>query len=76
MDPKSMEKAMLKNMVKKTGKTIEEWVGIVNEQNFIVKPYIRFKGKTGEQATMFIKDPNDNILEFKSFKNDTSIFKK
>ncbi len=35
MDPKSMEKAMLKNMVKKTGKTIEEWVGIVNEQNFI-----------------------------------------
>jgi len=34
MDPKSMEKAMLKNMLKKTGKTIEEWVGIVNEQNF------------------------------------------
>jgi len=49
---------------------------IQSKINFIVKPYIRFKGKTGEQATMFIKDPNDNILEFKSFKSDTSIFKK
>ena len=35
MDPKSMEKAMLKNMVEKTGKTLEEWIGIVNEQNFV-----------------------------------------
>ena len=42
-----------------------------------IDPYLfRFKGKNGEQATMFIKDPNDNILEFKSFKSDTSIFKK
>ena len=35
MDPKSMEKAMLKNMIEKTGKSINEWVSIVNEQNFI-----------------------------------------
>jgi len=34
MDPKSMEQAMLKNMVEKTGKSIEEWISIVNEQNF------------------------------------------
>lgn len=38
-----MEKAMLKNMVKKTGKTIEEWIGIVNEQNFVEnKDIVRF----------------------------------
>ena len=41
---------------------------------FIVKPYLRFKGKIGEQATMFIKDPSDNYIEFKSFKNDNYIF--
>ena len=41
---------------------------------FILEPQIRFKGKTGEQATFFIKDPSENFLEFKSFKNDTSIF--
>ena len=35
MDPQSMEKAMLKNMVEKTGKPLEKWVGIVNEQNFV-----------------------------------------
>ena len=48
------------------------------EQNleFVVNPYIRFKGKTGEQATMFIKDPSNNVLEFKSFKNTESIFSK
>ena len=35
MDPKSMEKAMLKNMIKKTRKSINEWIGIVNEQKFV-----------------------------------------
>jgi len=34
MDPKSMEKSMLKNMIEKTGKSIEEWICIVNEQGF------------------------------------------
>ena len=46
------------------------------KMNFIVEPHIRFKGKSGEQATMFIKDPSENILEFKSFKNFNSIFEK
>ena len=44
--------------------------------DFIVSPYVRFKGKKGEQATMFIKDPSENVLEFKSFKNFESIFAK
>ena len=34
MNPKSMEKAMLKNMIEKTGKPIEKWISIVNKQNF------------------------------------------
>ena len=37
---------------------------------FVVEPYIRFKGQKGEQATMFIKDPSDNYIEFKAFNND------
>ena len=43
---------------------------------FIIKPHIRFKGEIGEQGTMFIEDPSNNILEFKSFKTDELIFKK
>ena len=35
MNPKSMEDAMLKNMIEKTGKPIEEWISMVNEQKFV-----------------------------------------
>lgn len=42
--------------------------------DFVVEPYIRFKGETGEQATMFFLDPSGNALEFKSFKDPSQIF--
>ena len=35
MDPLSMEKAMIKNMIEKTGKPIEEWIKIVKEKDFL-----------------------------------------
>lgn len=41
---------------------------------FIVKPQLRYKGKTGEQLTMFVLDFSSNPLEFKSFSNDDEIF--
>ena len=44
--------------------------------DFIIEPYIRFKGEKGEQATMFFSDPEGNALEFKSFKNISQIFAK
>ena len=34
MNPKEMEKAMMKNMVKKTGKPIENWLKIVSNKKF------------------------------------------
>ncbi|WP_452596959.1 VOC family protein [Pontimicrobium sp. MEBiC01747] len=43
---------------------------------FIIKPYIRFKGLVGEQATMFFKDPSGNALEFKAFKDIDQLFAK
>lgn len=43
---------------------------------FIIEPYIRFEGQTGEQATMFFKDPAGNALEFKAFKNIDQLFAK
>jgi len=44
--------------------------------NFVIEPYIRFQGKTGEQATMFFRDPSGNALEFKAFKNIDQLFAK
>jgi extradiol dioxygenase family protein len=42
--------------------------------DFIIKPYIRFKGLPGEQATMFLLDPSGNALEFKAFGDQSKIF--
>ena len=49
---------------------------IRNKVEFIIKPYVRFKGEKGEQKTMFFKDPSGNALEFKSFKNIDQLFEK
>lgn len=40
---------------------------IANRVSFEIEPYIRFKGKAGEQGTYFIYDPSGNALEFKYF---------
>ncbi len=41
---------------------------------FVIEPYVRFKGETGEQATMFFLDPSGNALEFKSFKDPDQLY--
>jgi extradiol dioxygenase family protein len=41
---------------------------------FIIEPTIRFKGKVGEQATLFFYDPENNALEFKAFKDMSQLF--
>jgi extradiol dioxygenase family protein len=43
---------------------------------FVIEPHIRFKGQVGEQATMFFLDPSGNALEFKAFKDMSSLFAK
>jgi len=42
--------------------------------DFIVKPYARYQGQTGEQMTMFALDLSGNPIEFKAFKNQDEIF--
>lgn len=45
-----------------------------NNTEFVIEPTIRFKGKVGEQATMFFNDPEGNALEFKAFKDMSQLF--
>lgn len=47
---------------------------IKNGTQFIIEPTIRFKGKPGEQATLFFKDPEGNALEFKAFRDIGQLF--
>ena len=41
---------------------------------FVIEPYVRFAGETGEQWTMFFHDPAGNALEFKAFADESQIF--
>lgn len=43
---------------------------------FVIEPYVRFKGEVGEQATMFFLDPSGNALEFKAFADLSQLFAK
>jgi extradiol dioxygenase family protein len=41
---------------------------------FVIEPYVRFRGEPGEQATMFFRDPSGNHLEVKAFRQMSSLF--
>lgn len=58
--------------------TFQEFAKLLKTKGiaFIIEPYIRFEGQVGEQATMFFKDPSDNALEFKAFKDISQLFAK
>jgi extradiol dioxygenase family protein len=61
--------------------TMDQWHALAERlkqagTHFVIEPYIRFKGETGEQATMFFLDPAGNALEFKAFADRSQIFVK
>ena len=43
---------------------------------FLVAPRVRFRGEPGEQATLFIRDPSGNALEFKAFRDAGDLFRR
>ncbi len=48
----------------------------VNEAKVLLKPFVRFEGRAPEQETMFLCDPFDNIIEFKTMRNPESLWDK
>jgi len=59
--------------------TMPEWQALATRlraagTRFVIEPHVRFKGQVGEQATMFLRDPSGNALEFKAFADDAKIF--
>lgn len=42
--------------------------------DFLIEPTVRFRGQPGEQATLFIRDPSGNALEFKAFADAGRVF--
>ena len=59
--------------------TMERWRALAErlreaDVEFVLQPQVRFAGKPGEQATMFLRDPSGNALEFKAFADDAQLF--
>ena len=58
---------------------MDEWEALAERlqtagTDFVIEPTIRFKGEPGEQATMFLRDPAGNALEFKAMANPKNLF--
>ena len=49
---------------------------LTGKVDFIIEPYVRFAGESGEQATMFFSDPSGNAIELKAFANLSHLFEK
>ena len=59
--------------------TLADWRALADRLqargvDFLIKPQTRFVGEAGEQATLFIRDPSGNALEFKAFADDAQVF--
>ena len=59
--------------------TMADWQALADRLvaagvDFVIQPTIRFRGKPGEQATMFFRDPSGNALEMKAFADDAMLF--
>ena len=58
---------------------MEEWRALADRlqaagTDFVIEPTIRFAGQPGEQATMFLRDPAGNALEFKAIADIGQLF--
>ena len=58
---------------------MEEWKALAERLDaagvdFVIAPTIRFEGQPGEQATMFLRDPAGNALEFKAMADPANLF--
>ena len=61
--------------------TIEEWQALADRlaaagTRFVIAPTVRFRGRPGEQATMFFRDPSGNALELKAMADPAALFAK
>lgn len=59
---------------------MEDWQALADRLEassgveWLERPMIRFAGEPGEQATLFIRDPSGNALEFKGFRSLDQVF--
>lgn len=58
---------------------MEEWRGLADAlktagMEFVMEPTVRFADQSGEQATMFFRDPSGNAIEIKAMADPALLF--
>jgi len=58
---------------------LDEWKALAERLaeagvHFEIAPHVRFEGQSGEQATMFFRDPAGNAIEIKAFADLGQLF--
>jgi extradiol dioxygenase family protein len=43
---------------------------------FVIEPHKRYEGKVNEQASMILRDPSGNAIEFKAFADPENVFER
>jgi len=59
--------------------SMDDWKALADKlraagTEFIIEPTVRFRDRPGEQATMFLRDPAGNALEFKAMADPEALF--
>ena len=58
----------------KTFDDVKNRLSNYNDANILLEPFVRFKGRPPEQETMFVCDPFNYVIEFKSMKNPSTLW--
>ena len=59
---------------RKTFDDVKNRLSNYNDANILLEPFVRFKGRPPEQETMFVSDPFNYVIEFKSMKNPSTLW--
>jgi extradiol dioxygenase family protein len=59
---------------RKTFDDIKTRLANYDDANILLEPFVRFKGRPPEQETMFVSDPFNYVIEFKSMKNPSTLW--
>lgn len=59
--------------------SMEQWGALARRlqdagTRFVIEPTVRFRGRPGEQATMFFLDPSGNAVEMKAMADPENLF--
>ncbi|MEW5420416.1 VOC family protein [Amorphus sp. 3PC139-8] len=57
-------------------RSLRDRLEAIDDIDWVIRPRTRFEGQPGEQATMFLRDPSGNALEFKAFADLSQLFAK